>query len=331
MYCPYCDLDHADADVIRSVEHIVPYAIGGSDDLTIITCAKSNNDLGSTVDAPFAASFTVRAKRFFLGLESNKGNPPTLDLGGTGWIDGKEVPISYLISEQSKELKIAKPAVVKTAGDNGTEHWHISGEPGQVRSILEGKLRKQLALGKTITLEDGSLLCLEDLDRIFAERTTTFDNPSVLKTIQHDYLEYIHFFSKLALAIGHLHFGDVFSRSTTGRRLRQNINAQTMEDVHTPGFIWPEIAAVERVLEMFARADHHTLAIMEGEVPVLIVSLFGELGAVIPLGEAPAIGLPRMSDEGTVWQIALPSRSLSKLTLVQMIADRLAPLRAQTR
>lgn len=330
MYCPYCDLDHTDADVISSIEHVVPYAIGGSDALTIITCAKSNNDLGSTVDAPFANSFTVRAKRFFLGLESTKGNSPTLDLGGTGWVDGKEVPISYLISEQGKELKIGKPAVVKTPGDDGTEHWHVSGEPGQVRNIIEGKLRKQLALGKTITIEDGSLLRLEDLDRIFAERTTTFESPSVLKTIQHDYLEYIHFFSKLALAIGHFHFGDVFSRSPTGRRLRRNMNAQTMEDVQAPGFIWPEIAAVERVLEMFSKTDHHTLAIMEGEVPVLIVSLFGELGAIIPLGETPAVGLPRMSDEGTVWQIALPSRSLTKRTLVQSIAEQLAHMRVQT-
>jgi hypothetical protein len=31
MYCPYCGIDHDDATIIRSVEHIVPYGIGGSD------------------------------------------------------------------------------------------------------------------------------------------------------------------------------------------------------------------------------------------------------------------------------------------------------------
>ena len=109
MYCPYCGVAHADAKTQRSIEHVVPYGLGGTDSLTIFTCDKSNNDLGSEVDAPFMESFAVRAKRFFLGLESNKGNAPTLDLGGTGWIDGKEVPISYVISGETKELKIVKP------------------------------------------------------------------------------------------------------------------------------------------------------------------------------------------------------------------------------
>jgi hypothetical protein len=76
-----------------------------------------------------------------------------------------------------------------------------------------------------VTLEDGSLLRLEDLDRLFTDRMTTVVNPSVVKTIQHDYLVYIRFFNKVALAMGHLHFGEAFSRSETGDRLRRNINA----------------------------------------------------------------------------------------------------------
>ena len=331
MYCPYCGVDHEDSRTLRSIEHVIPYGLGGSDDLTISTCDKSNNDLGSEVDAPFMESFPVRAKRFFLGLESNKGNAPTLDLGGIGWIDGKEVPISYVISSETKELKIAKPNIIKTANDDGTEHWQVSGDPAQAREILEGKLRKQLALGKTITFEDGSLLRLEDLDRIFAERTKTVINPSVLGTIQHDYLDYIRFFSKLALAMGHLHLGESFSRSITGDRLRQNLKAQTMEDVVHPGHIWPEIELVQGVLKMIEKEKHHTLVVMEGEVPVLLVSLFGEIGAVIPLGEAPTGRLPKFSDKGAVWRIALPSRALSKLTVLEMIEERLPPLRKTER
>jgi hypothetical protein len=328
MYCPYCGIDHDDATTIRSVEHIVPYGLGGTDGLTILTCDKSNNDLGSAVDAPFMDAYVIRAKRFFLGLESNKGNAPTLDLGGVGWIDGKEVPISYIISGETKDLKIGKPSVIKTTNDDGTEHWEVSGDPAQARQILEGKLRKQMALGKSVTLEDGSPLRLEDLDRIFAERTKTIVNPSVLKTTQHDYLEFTRFFSKLALAMGHLHFGEPFSRSATGDRLRHNMKVQTMEDVTLQGHIWPEIEPARGALNMIAKEGHHTLVIMEGEVPMLLVSLFGEIGAMIPLGEAPAGRLPTFSDRGAVWRIALPSRELRKLTVLEMIEDRLAPLRA---
>jgi 5-methylcytosine-specific restriction endonuclease McrA len=52
MYCPYCGTTH-DERIISSIEHIVPYGLGGSDSLTITTCERSNNDLGSDVDAPF--------------------------------------------------------------------------------------------------------------------------------------------------------------------------------------------------------------------------------------------------------------------------------------
>ena len=331
MYCPYCGIDHDDATTIRSVEHIVPYGIGGSDNLTILTCDKSNNDLGSTVDAPFMESFAVRAKRFFLSLESNKGNAPTLDLGGIGWIDGKEVPISYIISGDTKELKIGKPSVVKTPNGDGTEHWAVSGDPAQARQILEGKLRKQMALGKNVILEDGTPLRLEDLDRIFAERTKTIVNPSVLKTTQHDYLEFARFFSKLALAMGHFHLGESFSRSATGDRLRKNMNAEAMEEVTPYGHIWPETEPVQGALNMIAKEDHHTLVIMDGEVPTLLVSLFGEIGALIPLGEAPVGRLPTFSDRGMVWRIGLPSRVLRRLTILEMVEERLAPLRQPIR
>ena len=57
----------------------------------------------------------MRVNRFFLGLESTKGNQPTIDLGGKGWINGKEVPISYSISADSKDFKIAEPRLLKDA------------------------------------------------------------------------------------------------------------------------------------------------------------------------------------------------------------------------
>lgn len=138
MYCPYCGVDH-DATVVESVEHIIPYGLGGSDALTILTCDKANNDLGSSVDAPFMDFFPIQAKRFFLGLESTKGNAPVLDLGGTGWIDGRETPISYLITGESKELKVGKPTVVKTPGENGQERWKVSGDPGEGDGDSQGQ------------------------------------------------------------------------------------------------------------------------------------------------------------------------------------------------
>jgi len=331
MYCPYCGIRHDDATVVTSIEHVIPYGLGGSDDLTIVTCDVSNNTLGSNVDAPFMDFFPVRSKRFFLGLKSTKGNEPTLDLGGTGWIDGKEVDISYLISGDSKELKVAEPKIVKTPRPDGNELWQVSGDPAKVREILEGKLRKQIKLGKTMMLQDGSTLRSENLDKLFAENQTVTQNPSVLKTITFDYLVPIRFFSKLALAMGYLHFGETFSQSSMGEVLRRHMSIEKWEDVRLPGAIWPETDSVKYVLQVIAKEDHHVIAIMDGEPPALVVSLFGEYGAFFALG-APLEGrYPTTSGEGTVWRIELPSRRLSRFTMSALIAERSEEARRRAR
>jgi ribosomal protein L30/L7E len=330
LYCPYCGIDHDDT-IVKSIEHVVPYSLGGSDELTIVTCEKSNNDLGSDVDAPFANFFPVQGKRFFLGLESTKGNSPTLDLGGTGWIDGKEVAISYVISGGRKELKIARPQIVKTPTADGNEHRQILGDPAKVREIIAGKLQKQTKLGKTMTREDGSILRLEDLDKLFAENEKITKNPSVLKTIQPDYyLISIRFFSKLALAIGHLHLGETFSRSPIGDLLRRHMNIEKLEETRRHGAIWPETASVKPMIQIIAKEDHHVLAIMDGEPPVLLVSLFGEYDAFIPLGELAPGRYPKASSEGTVWRIELPSRKVTRLAIRDVLVERSEEARRKT-
>lgn len=322
MYCPYCGITHDNKTVVSSIEHVIPYGLGGSDDLTIITCDRSNNSLGSDVDAPFMEFFPVQSQRFFLGLESTKGNKPTLDLGGTSWIDGKEVPISYLISGDRKELMIAEPKIVKTPNSDGSEYWQISGAPAKVREIIEGKLRKQMKLGKTMTLQDGSNLHMEDIDKLFTGNATVIQNPSVLKTIQFDYLISIRFFSKLALAMGHLHIGEKFSRSSIGETLRRHMTVEKLEDVKLPGAIWPQTDSVKSMLQVIAKEDHHVIAIMDGKPPVLLVSLFGVYDAFLPLGELAEGQYPTASGEGTVWRIELPVRKLSRLTMSALIVER---------
>jgi hypothetical protein len=58
-----------------------------------------------------------------------------------------------------------------------------------------------------------------------------------------------------------------------------------MEGLAFPGHIWPEIDSVQSAMQIVAKADHHTIVVMEGKVPVILISLFGEIGALIPLGE----------------------------------------------
>jgi len=193
--------------------------------------------------------------------------------------------------------------------------------------ILKGKVRKQTAMGKTVTLADGTVLTLDNIDQIFAERTTTTINPSVLKTLHYDHLISVRFFSKLALAMGHLYLGETFSRSAHADVLRQNMNAQTMDDVTVVGRVWPQTEHVEHSLQWIAKAECHTVAIMDGDTPMLLVSLFGEIGGMIPLAALPESRLPTFSDNGKVWRIALPSREVTIFSIPELVVERMKILR----
>lgn len=317
MYCVYCGTTH-DATCETSIEHVIPFALGGSDDLTILTCQPGNNDWGSAVDAPFIDFLPVRSKRFFLGLQSTAGNDPSLDLGGKGWIDGKEVPISYSITKNSRELKIAKPTIVKTRTGE-SEEWRISGDPRMVAEILQGKLRKQTAQGKRITLKNGEVLAPEGIEKLIAETQVETINPSVLKTLQFDYLVAIRFFCKLALAMGHLHLGQPFSSCACADRMRRAMRAKSLDDVNLPGAaLWPETTTVKPLLQQFARPNEHTLVILEGAPPILLISLFGEFDAVLPMGDLVKTP-PAVTGYGTVWHVKLPSRELRTLSIAEYI------------
>jgi len=48
-FCDYCGTEHDEATQVSS-EHVIPYAIGGSNDVTITVCEESNNNrLGGQV------------------------------------------------------------------------------------------------------------------------------------------------------------------------------------------------------------------------------------------------------------------------------------------
>lgn len=44
MYCVYCNQEHGES--VFTDEQVIPCAMGGSNALTIRTCARENNDLG---------------------------------------------------------------------------------------------------------------------------------------------------------------------------------------------------------------------------------------------------------------------------------------------
>ena len=102
MYCPYDNQDH-DSQVSTTNEHIIPYALGGSNRFTISVCASCNNKYGSEIDAPFLEIFPVSYKRFEHNIESISGNLPSLLFKGIATIGGIQVPLEYEITASERE------------------------------------------------------------------------------------------------------------------------------------------------------------------------------------------------------------------------------------
>jgi hypothetical protein len=316
MFCAYCGEDHEES-VPFTDEHIVPYAIGGSDAFTIRVCAKSNNSFGGTVDKPFIEMPIVRWQRFLLKLSGTDGTEPSLDLGGKAQIGGAERGVKYFITDNSKRLKV-QPLVTTTL-IGGVEHWSVSGDREDVRRIVEGKLKSLTAKGGQMKDEDGRVLGLDNLKTSIDAREAETLNPSIHKKIQINRLDNMRFFAKLALATGHYVFGEPFSRSPRALVLRKAIHAKDIEEAGIPGAqVWPYTEAAESALAPFSREKWHTLGVVPSEPPVFVASLFGNIGALIPLAESGATNIPAISSSGRIFQIALPTREFQELTLEEV-------------
>lgn len=329
MFCAYCGENH-DESVLFTKEHVVPYAIGGSNAFTIRVCDTSNNSLGGLVDKPFIETFIVRSQRFFLGLSGTDGTEPTLDLSGKTQINGKEKDVTYLIrTDNSKQLKIASPSVTKTPTADG-EQWYVSGDPASVRRIVEGKLKSLMAEGKQMKDADGNVLGPDNLEAFVAASDVKTLNPSILKRLHFDWLEFVRFFAKLAIATGHYVSGESFSRSAWAEILRKAMHAKDPAEASIPGaHIWPYAQAAEKVLAPFRKDNSHVLGVLNTEPPVFVASLFGSFDATIALGEPERANVSSASCSGRVFHITLPSREFHDQTLEKWLSTLVTQRRTE--
>jgi hypothetical protein len=316
-------LYETDAAPDRRQTGIVPYALGGANDFTIPVCEASNNRLGGQVDKPVIEYYPVRSERFFLGLEGTDGTRPTLDLSGTGYIDGEEVDIRYVVGPKGKDMRITSREIIRTRTENG-EHWETKGSPIAIRQALEGKIMSQAAQGKWVKTEKGEIITLENLDRILQEATREHVNPSVLMKLEFERIWTWRFFAKLALAAGHYFFGEDFSRSDRAAALRKAMNASRFEDITLPGaVIYPDIESLPRQFQLFKLKAFHTIVVTHGQPRILMVSLFGWLDACIGLDEIKDGCTTMRPGNLEVVGIELPTRKWARYSIEDYVKVRL--------
>jgi len=316
MFCPYCAIDH-DQATHMSLEHLVPYAMGGASEFTINVCEVSNNEFGGSIDRPLIEFFPIRSARFFLGLKGTDGTEPTLNLGGITYIRGREFPLKNVISPEGKDMRLTGRIIERTANEVDGESWKLIGNPKAIRKAIAGKIQDQASKGKWVMDDKGRFVTLENLDQLLAESMQTIQNPSVLQRIDFDYLWTWRFFSKLALGVGHYIFGQEFSLSARAAQFRTVMRAETLEEAILPrAVVFPETHSLPPQFARLKTQDVHTLTVCHGRPRLLVVSLFGWLDACVSLDDIDA-SEDMIPGEMDVFEITLPDRRFSKYTIYE--------------
>src|SRR5580704_9863083 len=119
----------------RSKEHIVPWAIGGSNGLvTYDACKKWNRDFGSLIDDPFTNTLPIAIKRHELKIKGKSGTIPPIvwQLRST---ENNE-PANLVITADGNISFTVGPVVIDEEHSKFTKRL-VTGSPDIVKRIFD--------------------------------------------------------------------------------------------------------------------------------------------------------------------------------------------------
>ncbi len=148
--------DEPPNDATRSKEHIIPWAIGGSDGLATNDVSKKwNNDFGSKIDEPFADALPIAIKRHELRIKGQSGNIPPIE-----WqlrSDQTNDTATMAITVDGGVTFTFEPIVVTEHHPAYTRRL-VEGSVEKVKRIFDGMLRSAKAKSQTIYNPNGDVI-----------------------------------------------------------------------------------------------------------------------------------------------------------------------------
>ena len=303
-YCPYLNQDLG-AEAQFSDDHIVPFAIGGSDVFTTRVSKAANDRLGDGPDGTMVNSFFMTFERLKRNLRSTSGNLPELRADGTAEIDG--VMVKFSVTDTTADSRIELQSRVHPVHDAGGKpaRFVVADNEAEAKEILE-KIAKRRGRDGQAPVDVNSALARARMVEV-ADFTT-------VHSIKVDACE--RAFAKMALATGHRVLGERFSRSPDAELIRRFMWEGTVDPaavlqatfVSIPeapsGYFGPMVHGEDHVLGIacFGRTD-----------AVFFAILFGTFNAVVRLG--PAAPYPQlMGGRGPVFVIDPTSRAMTQYT-----------------
>lgn len=319
-YCPYLDLDVADAEM--TVEHIVPYALGGSDDFVIPVSKRGNDLAGSGPDSEMVNSFFMEKERLFRNIPSTSGNTPKFRRKGKTTVEGLDVDITIDETPSGATASVRTSVRPESSPDGHPGCRVITSDEVKAREILKKIARRRRERG------EGDV----DVEAAIAGALRSDINPRMVQaqaSIRIDAFE--RAFAKIALATGHFVLGERYSRSPDAGRLRNFMWEQDpmkRNDVGLLGTISSLPRQVEGMHRLFLHGQDHVLWVVAmGDILGFSAILFGNYEANILLSKGTMFPeLPHLS--GLVFVINPQSRTLTTHRFIDYLSRAAATVAA---
>lgn len=272
-------------DLTETLEHIVPYALGGSNSFSLKNCSKKeNNELGKRVDAPFLALLIVGMLRHKYGIQSYSKTVPDIRLPATCVELNKPCSVIF---EYGGEVKIDFGIDVGGGLDEG--RFSISGGEDRVKQVFEGVLKKAMKRGMEVKSQ--ALTPLKTFSDALAvssiEKGISY-NINLDLNRENFYIPWTRAILKMCLGLGAKCLGEGWEFSQSSDRFRRAlIDGTDIDDSlgirgDTMCRLPPEISNL-----IACESGKHTLAVLPHEKNMIaVISLFGgeTFDAIVDLG-----------------------------------------------
>lgn len=267
-------------DETRSLEHIIPYSLGGSDGFATRDVSRAaNNNVGTQVDGALINNFFMQHERWSRAIGSADGRVPPIEFRGTVDIQGKPVHGTFVIHpDRRTEVRL----VPEVKSDWKELKFSVSCDPGDLPRIAADIERKGKSKGFSFKL----------LDHAKQGEAITIQQPTMSSGFKFDITSMMPGFVKIALGAGHWVLGYGWSATAHAGSLRGVINSPepidwTKHRIH--GSAWPQTDQQGTLLNQLLSAgpDRHVVMLSNQNPLGCFILLFGKYDATIQL--APGV------------------------------------------
>lgn len=301
FYCIYSGSQHPDSD--RSLEHIIPFALGGTGQFgTKDVSAIANSRVGTIADAPLINHPLVTIERWRLKIPGQSGRIPGIEFRGTIDIEGSPVSARYLINHDGTVELTTLPDV---RSDWANRTFQVSCDPMDLQGILENIIDKGKKKGLAVSL---------DAIRTESVRNTRIERPELSTQMSMGLFDLVPGFTKMALGTGHFLFGESWSQGHDADLLRAVINEKDSQKrlaVPVHGQVWPN-TPLHDVMSSNCFIDHdkHVIVVWNQKPVGFYALLFGRFDGFVQLAETPLRNAALAPGSGIVYVFCCKTRQV---------------------